>query len=157
MPNVALGLLHGMVLETTAPSFTGEYLYSDYAFGPKGFKSSTLNTLTKIPVLGIPAGIARVALACIHTLVHFIAGCVTFNKGHLFHAAKGICEGIRGMIEAIPIAGRVFANLYTVEPIDDEINHRSWWMIKIYNPQRPDGLDEQMDGWSYFPRCFYGK
>ena len=61
MVNILAGLLHGMVIETTCESVTGEALYSDFATG-KGEKNSALNTCVKIPFIGIVAGIVRVAL-----------------------------------------------------------------------------------------------
>lgn len=156
MTNITLGLLHGMVIETNVESFTGKYLYSDFATG-KAEKNSTLNSLVKIPVIGIAAGIARIALGIIHTFGHVLAALFTFKQGHLFHASKGLCEILRGVIETIPIVGRIFANSYNSRPIYDpfENGSRSWWMIKIYNPENPDGLDTWMDNWADFPACFY--
>ncbi len=148
-------LLHGMVWETNVESFTGEYLYSDFAVG-KGEKDTTLNSLTQVPVVGIVAGVARVALGVIHTIGHLLAALFTLKKGHLFHAAKGACEILRGIIESIPIIGRIFANLCNASYDADEGN-RSWWIIKIYNPEKPDGLDQWMDNWEDFPKYFYVK
>lgn len=160
MSNILVGLLHGMVLETTTESWTGEYLYSDFAtcYGTAE-KNSALNTCAKIPFLGIVAGICRVALGIIHTLAHLLAALITQDKGHLFHAAKGCCEILRGLIEALPIIGRIFANLYNSTPLWDPNGRgtRCWWMIKIYNPGQPDGLDIWMDHWKTFPPVFYIK
>ncbi|KAF3361460.1 hypothetical protein PHSC3_001834 [Chlamydiales bacterium STE3] len=157
MANITLGLLHGMVMETKVESFTGKYLYSDFATG-KAEKDTTLNTLTKVPFIGIVAGIARVALGIIHTVGHLLGALFTFDKGHLFHASKGMCEILRGFIETLPIIGRIFANSCNSAPINDcGMGDRSWWMIKIYNPEKPDGLDQWMDNWSDFPKCFYIK
>ena len=158
MANILGGLFHGMVLETTAESWTGPYLYSDFATG-NGEKDTALNTLVKIPFIGILGGIMRMALGIIHTLGHLFAFVFTQDKGHLFHAAKGLCEMLRGGIEAIPVIGRIFANFYSSRPIYDPLNHgaRSWWMIKIYNPQQPDGLDQWMNNWRDFPQAFYVK
>ncbi len=158
MTNVIGGLLHGMVIETDVESFTGKYLYSDFATG-RGEKDSTLNSLAKIPFVGIAAGIARVALGILHTIGHLFAALFTLQKGHLFHAAKGACEILRGVIESTPIVGRIFANSYnsvsiTFTDFDDE-GDRSWWMIKIYNPNKPDGLDLWMNDWKNYP--FYVK
>jgi hypothetical protein len=158
MGNVALGLLHGMVIETSAESWTGEYLYSDFATG-QGEKNTLLNTCTRIPFLGILAGLTRVALGIIHSIGHLCAAVYTQKKGHLFHAAKGASEILRGLIEAIPLIGRIFANVYNARPIydPDGLGGRSWWMIKIYNPNQPDGLDDWMDNWQDFPQAFYVK
>jgi hypothetical protein len=153
MANYCAGLLHGMVWETRVGSITGDYLYSDFATG-RAEKDTTLNTLVKIPFLGIVAGVARVALALIHTVGHFLAALLTRKKGHLFHVAKGVCEALRGVIESIPGMGRVFTNFYSSAGPYDYEGARSWWMIKIYNPERPDGLDAWMNHWATFPRCF---
>lgn len=156
MANFTLGLLHGMVWETDVESFTGKYLYSDFATG-KAEKDCTLNTLVKIPFVGIAAGVARVALGIIHTVGHLLGALFTFKKGHLFHASKGACEILRGVIESLPIIGRIFANTYNFVPFYDPDGVRTWWMIKIYNPNKPDGLDQWMDNWSTFPKCYYVK
>jgi hypothetical protein len=158
MTNTILGLLHGVVVETDVESLTGKYLYSDFATG-KGKKDSTLNTLTKIPFVGIIAGVARVGLGIIHTIGHLFAALFTLQKGHLFHASKGTCEILRGIIETVPIIGRIFANFYNSTPVYDPYGEggRAWWMIKIYNPKNPDGLDKWMNNWYGFPRCFYVK
>lgn len=164
MANIVMGLLNGMVVETTAESWTGEYLYSDYAtlYGAAE-KDSFLNKWAKIPMLGIFVGITRIALGIIHTIGHLISYLYTQNRGHLFHAAKGCCEILRGFIEATPLIGRVFANLYNPnillvewDPADGN-GARSWWMLKIYNPDKPDGLDKWMGNWKNFPQRSYIK
>ena len=150
-------LLHGIVVETTVPSPTGNILYSDYAT-VNGQKDSLLNKCAKIPFVGIVAGIARMALGILHTLGHLFAALVTLNKGHLYHAAKGACEILRGGIEALPIIGRIFANTYNSQGTPwEEDGVRSWWMIKIYNPEKPDGLDKWMRNWACFPQEYYIK
>lgn len=138
-------LLIGTVVESKIPSWTGEYLYSDFAI-QNGVvqKNSLLNNLSQIPFVGILAGVARVALAIIHSIAHLFAYLITKDKGHLYHAAKGGCEILRGAIEAIPVIGRIFAWLYIL-PLR---NARCWWMIKMYNPDSPDGLDRYMDHWA---------
>jgi hypothetical protein len=159
MANLVVGLLHGMVLETTAESWTGEYLYSDFSTSAqrKGCeKDTTLNGLVKIPLLGNVAAVGRIALGIIHVIGHLLAAAVTFNKGHLFHASKGVCEIFRGVIEAIPLIGRIFANFYNSIPIEMS-EARCWWMIKIYNPNKPDGLDHYMNQWKGFSPTFYVK
>ncbi len=156
MANFVSGLLHGMVFETDVESWTGQYLYSDFATG-KAEKDTTLNTLVKIPFIGIAAAIGKVVLLVFHTLGHLCLALVTLKKGHLFHAAKGACEILRGGIEIIPIVGRIFTNAYNSTPRFDPLGMggRSWWMIKVYNPQKPDGLDEWMDYWVTFPKRFH--
>ncbi len=101
-----------------------------------------LNDMSKISVVGIFAGITRVALAAIHTVGHLFAALFTFNQGHLYHAAKGGCEMLKGTIEAIPFVGRKFARAYT--------EHGLWWIIKIYNPENPDSLDLNQGLWKNF-------
>ena len=111
---------------------------------------STLNQGARMPVVGILAGIARMALAIIHTVGHLFAAAATLEKGHLYHALKGCCEFVRGMIEAIPIVGRVFSYYYSspkVSQADSQENIRSWWIIKMYHPKHPDPLDMVMQGW----------
>lgn len=157
MANIAFGLLHGMVFETNVESYTGKYLYSDFATG-KGEKDTTLNTLVKIPFIGIIAGVVRIALGIIHTLGHLLAALFTLKTGHLFHASKGVCEILRGGIEIIPVIGRIFTNVFNSAPVHDfGEGGRSWWMIKIYNPEKPDGLDVWMNHWAGFPICYYMK
>lgn len=137
-------LLIGTVVESRTPSCTGKYLYSDFAMQDGEVqKNSLLNNLTQIPIVGRLAGIVRIALGIIHSTGHLLAYLGTWDKGHLYHAAKGGCEILRGGIEAIPVIGLIFAWLYMI-PLR---NARCWWMIKMYNPDAPDGLDRYMDNW----------
>lgn len=153
-------LLVGIVVETTVNSYTGNVLYSDYATG-LGEKNSFLNKCAKVPIIGIVAGVLRIVLGIIHTLGHLFAALFTQKRGHLYHAAKGLCEILRGSIEALPIMGRVFANLYNSSPAlysqNWEEGGRSWWMIKMYNPEKPDGLDKWMNLWMDYPAYYYVK
>lgn len=133
-------LTRGIVVETTTETWTGKLFYSDRIVYENYFPNqSTLNELTTIIVIGIAAGIARMALAIIHSIGHLFAALITWNKGHLIHAAKGGCEFLRGFIEAIPFLGRVFSLYYNSKGY--------WWMIKIYNPNHPDSLDKWTDNW----------
>lgn len=159
------GLLNGIVVETDIGSFTGKYLYSDYIQGPKyghrvGVKQeyynkdSALNKLAKIPVLGVAAGVARIALGIIHAIGHLIAALITLQNGHLYHACKGLCEILRGSIESIPVIGNLFAIKYHDIPSCQCgccSPCYSWWMIKIYNPQIPDDLDKYISDWEKCP------
>lgn len=158
-------LLRGIVVETNAESLTGSLLYSDYAdrgtqmnshIPENASKDSVLNKATRIPVVGIVAGVARVALGAIHAVGHLFAALITQNKGHLWHAAKGGCEMLRGIIEAIPVVGRIFANTFSA-PDRCGSPDRSCWMIKMYNPEKPDGLDSFMHNWKTFPSTHYVK
>ena len=181
-------LLSGIIVETNAESLTGSVLYSDVrhtklyptvyygrheSSGEMGFHCSTkhyhvapsssyLNRMAQIPVIGIIAGITRVALGALHTIGHLFKALITQNKGHLWHAAKGGCEMIRGLIETIPVIGRIFANTYGIRwhlnnvfPQSD--NKFCWWMIKMYNPEKPDALDSVVKNWNNFPRSHYVK
>lgn len=151
----------GYVVETKAPSWSGRFLYSDCSVGKPDYVTiddktehdTFLNKWSRIAFIGIFAGIARVAIAIIHTLGHLFAACFTRQKGHLFHAAKGASELLRGLLEAIPVGGRIFASAYnpvgcgrsTVEP--DLERGRTWWILKIYNPASPDAFDCWMNNW----------
>ena len=152
-------LLQGIVVETTTKSLTGPFFYSDKTYVgeyearlgnwdsvdqvPFYWRfQSPLNELSRIPVIGIAAGITRMALAVIHTIGHLFAALLTWNKGHCYHTAKGCCEFLRGFIESLPIAGRLFAQHY--------FNHGDWWIIKIYNPKDPDALDRHKEYWNNF-------
>jgi hypothetical protein len=72
-------------------------------------QSSTLNSMAKVPILGMAAGVIRSALSVIHILGHLLAAFAKQEKGHVYHALKGGCEFIRGIIESIPIIGRIFS------------------------------------------------
>jgi hypothetical protein len=143
-------LARGIVVETRTKSWLGDCFYSDkihYShLHPMEWESIKiqpyLNELARIPVIGMVAGITRMALAIIHTIGHLLAALVTFDKGHCYHAAKGSCEFLRGFIEALPIAGRLFAKYY--------YEAGDWWMIKIYNPDDTDTLDRYANLWQYF-------
>lgn len=143
-------LLKGIVVETRTQAGPTEcFLYSDKYYRDEDPRndnvtvvctpSDVLICLSTIPILGIAAGVTRMALAVIHSLGHLFAALVTFDKGHCVHAAKGGCEFLRGLIEATPIVGRQFARNY--------VAHGDWWMIKIYNPDYPDTLDRHMGNW----------
>lgn len=133
----------GYVMETRTKTLTGRLIYSDRVIDPFYMNSTPpttcLNGWAWIPVLGIAAGIVRTAIATIHIIGHLFAALFTFDKGHLFHAAKGGCEFLRGLIEATPFIGREFA-----------MSNRQYWIIKIYNPDSPDGLDKYWNNWTEF-------
>lgn len=136
-------LMQGIVVETNVPALMGSWFYSDRMYDPTPTSieiQTPLNKLSTVKIIGIAAGITRMALAVIHSIGHLFAALITFKKGHAWHAAKGACEFLRGFIEAIPFIGRRFANFYYREG--------DWWIIKIYNPEKPDTLDEYADNWS---------
>lgn len=109
-----------------------------------------LNRASKVLFIGIAAGITRMVLAIFHIIGHLIAS-INGNKGHLYHAAAGGCEFLRGLIEATPIIGRIFANCYlhpTIEyredmTVEDLRGNRCWWMMKIYCTEAPDNFDNR--------------
>ena len=151
-------LFHGMVMETHVESLTGPFLYSDFATG-RAEKNPVLNKIAKIPLIGVLGGLARVVLGIVHTCGHLGAAAFTVKRGHLFHAAKGSCELLRGVIEALPVIGRLFAYLYCSAPLFDHTGQGrcSWWIIKIYNPRHPDGVDIWMEYWKEYPAYRYIK
>jgi hypothetical protein len=139
---------HQVVVETTIESWTGPFLYSDYstengqADYPRFYaQDSLLNKAVRLPFVGIFAGITRVALGIIHSFGHLIAASLTFKKGHLFHALKGGCETVRGLIEFLPIIGRLFAYSMSTFSLEEDGEGRRWWMMKIFNPRKIDGID----------------
>lgn len=142
---VAFNLLQGIVAETSTGSWSGYLLYSDPFYRENGSIKTQpfLNKMATKNVIGIAVGIFRMALAIIHAVGHLFVALVTFNKGHVFHAAKGGCEFLKGFIEAIPFIGRAFAHIY----YDNGV---LWWMIKIYNPEQPDAVDKMRHEWESF-------
>lgn len=144
---LAFNLLQGVVVETSTGSWSGYLLYSDPSYREDGSVKTQpfLNKMATKNVIGIAAGIFRMALAIIHCVGHLFAALVTFNKGHLFHVGKGGCEFLKGFTEAIPYIGRAFANIY----YDNGV---LWWMIKIYNPECPDAIDKKTCEWKSFKK-----
>ncbi len=146
----------GFVVATDVESFTGPYLYSDYAFyisasTTQGREQTTiLNEISKAPFIGILAAITRIALAIVHIIVHSIQGLVSQEKGHFYHAAKGVCEIYRGLIDAIPIFGRIYS-VCKYSSISGDTDNRGildhWTIMKIYNPNKPDLVDEVNNFW----------
>lgn len=155
----------GFVIATDVESFTGPYLYSDYAhleldtsthpelhnlmrsINGRLYKehTTTLNNLSKLPVIGILAAITRVALACIHIVIHSAQALIFQEKGHLYHAAKGVCEIYRGLVDAIPIVGRLYSICKYSHTAPEYSKH--WTILKIYNPNKPDLVDELNGFW----------
>jgi hypothetical protein len=158
----------GLIFETKCLSFTGYFIYSDtYAVVPSKQKTDAptemmipvLNQWAAIPILGILAGITRVALAAIHILGHLLATLVYRNKGHLMHAAKGVAELLRGAIEAVPFLGRGFVWLFDAPGINRFRAYRknneplvcfAFFLIKIRNPRHLDYVDHAMLGRSSY-------
>lgn len=154
--------IDGFVVQTDVSSWSGKYLYSDCSIGKPDHitiddqteRDTFLNKTSRIFVVGILAGIARIAIAIFHTLGHLFAAVFTRKKGHLFHAAKGAAELLRGILETFPIGGRIFASTYNPigcgrASLDPDIERgRTWWILKIYNPQIPDNFDRWMNNWS---------
>lgn len=92
---------------TSTPSWTGPYLYSDLTIQLKTTSTPFLNRFACIPLIGSLAGVVRVVLGILHVLGHCLAALIYQDTGHLWHAAKGVCEIGRGVIEALPIIGQV--------------------------------------------------
>ena len=119
-------------------------------------QNSTLNEMAKIPILGIAAGVIRSALSVIHILAHLFVAFAKRERGHVYHALKGGCEFIRGIIESLPIIGRIFSYIYCKKisyffsSTMREFKTHSWWILKIYNPNKPDLLDRYANNWQYF-------
>lgn len=137
----------GVIVGSTTESITGPYLYSHtrQVNDDANIKYETcLNKFTKILILGSLGGIVRVALAIFHSIGHGIAYIVTGKKGHKYHAIAGLCHLLRGIIETLPIIGQIFANLY------GKRDERSWWMIKMYNPKKPDNFDIGLEQYSFY-------
>ncbi len=164
------------IYRTNITSLTGPYFYSDQAFGIQKFldidltitrsreefkhigsydkiQDPALNKLARIPLLGLVAGIVRIALGVIHILGHLLAAPFAREQGNLGHAAKGGCEILRGVIESIPIIGRIFANTYSPDPHTAKSRlgiscSGNYFIMKIYNASRPDTLDQYSNNWN---------
>lgn len=121
-----------MFLQTNVPSAIGRLLYSDEYRSYSSRINPVLNQWAAIPVIGRLAGISRIILSIIHILGHLGAMLVTLDTGHLKHVVKGGAELLRGVIEAIPIIGFLFANGYQPGGF---FGHR--WMAS-----RPDDTEE---------------
>lgn len=144
-------------LRSECPSITGKWLYSDYYCGIHNHDSENkipfLNNWATYPVVGMAAGVARCGLAIIHTVGHLFAALITWNPDHLPHVVKGCAEFGRGIIESIPIIGRIFAIAMTsAGPIPSWFvfgcpccrglkELYSFFLIKIYDPNNLDGID----------------
>lgn len=109
-----------------------------------------LNKWAAIPIIGCLAGITRMVLAIFHILGHLLAAIFTCDSGHLGHAAKGVAEFVRGLIETIPIIGRIFVWIYdppAFNPLgitfyNDRVNVECcFFIVKIYNPNQLDKID----------------
>ncbi len=150
------------VFETTCKSLTGYFLYSDtYSKIPPREKLQKpierqvplLSRWAAIPVIGILAGITRIALAKIHIVGHLLAAALFWDKGHLMHALKGAVEGVRGVIESTWVVGRIFVWLYDAPHLYRfdaycrfQNNHApifcySVFLIRICHPKSTDPID----------------
>ena len=121
-------------------------------------KKSFLNKCAAIPIVGILAGITRVVLAIIHIIGHLLASLIYWKKDHLYHVAKGGAELLRGVIEMIPVIGRVFVWAHDARkhriwhPISDLLGFKynnsylnteySVFLVRIKNLTAPDEIDE---------------
>lgn len=140
------------VVATDVESWTGPYLYGDCAtvinrVGLLEHQTNSLNKLSRIPLVGIIASIGRVVLAVLHIIGHAFLALVTQNKGHLYHAAKGMVEIKSGLLDAVPILGRLRA--YVAYHDGSHFSPTSHWdCIKIYNPNNPDLVDIENGLWN---------
>lgn len=147
-------------IPTESNSITGKWLYSDY-YGADFDdacieKIGILNRLTTYPIIGIAAGVSRCALAIIHIVGHLFAALLFKDKGHLAHAIKGCFEFCRGIIEALPIVGRIFSiAMNPTGSLPSYLFHGcpgcrgieecySFFLIKISNPNKIDNIDRAL-------------
>ncbi len=145
-------LLKGIVIETKLSSWSGKILYSDTVHHAEHYEDhslmvqySDLDYIASVPIVGVAAGITRVALAVLHMLNHTLALIFTFDSRHCIHLAKGGCEFLKGLIQSIPIAGHLFTRSWMK-------NNGEWWIMKIYNPDEPDTLDKHAILWQTLKR-----
>lgn len=155
-------------LRTSVSSITGSLFYSDQIW--KSCRSCQglcenlgvpfLNQLANVPIIGRITGLVRIILAPIHIVGHLIASLVTRNVEHLCHVLKGLTELLRGILEIIPIIGEIFSWCYNPSLINCDLSHRNdtdwvkhsnFFLVKIYNPDQPDQIDEMMDVSRLFP------
>jgi hypothetical protein len=139
-------LCRGIVVETKLHTFvTGNILYCDYVEDPYS-RSTRINSLidlaAAVPILNIFAGITRIVLASLHIIVQSLALVFTFDRRYIVHIAKGGCEILKGLIQATPFVGHKFTRFW--------FDNGYWWMIKIYNPDKPDYFDEDQNYWKDF-------
>ena len=160
-------------LETTCTSWTGKFLYSDtyeYAGNPYDRTDDdkdkrvlpALNIFEAIPFVGVAGGLVRMALAIIHMIGHAIAACVCWNKGHLYHAAKGGTELLRGFIAAIPLFGVKFVweqdGIWKCPPTrNSSYEHKNAFLIRIKNPNQVGRIDECLEARRDVARFFSGR
>jgi hypothetical protein len=147
-------------------SITGKWLYSDYYganFDDQDCieKTTFLNRRSTYPIIGIAAGVSRCALATIHIIGHLFAALIFRDQGHLAHAFKGCAEFCRGIIEAIPIVGRIFSiAMNPTGSLPSYLFHGcpgcrrikecySFFLIKIYNPKKLDEIDQAVINLGY--------
>ena len=145
-------------LRTECQSLTGRILYSDcyqerpgmLCDQPEVDRKSFLNRWAAVPLLGCLAGVTRMVLAIIHIVGHLICAAIFREKGHLYHAAKGGTEFVRGLIETIPIVGNIFVWKYDPQMCTRFLRWEysryvktEWcfFIIKITNPTKLDDID----------------
>lgn len=142
-------------------SFTGRLLYSDYYAEVESHDSvgriTFLSRIATIPFLGIAAGVMRVALAMLHGIIHSCKMIFSHGrrKDHLVHVIKGAAEALRGVFEAVPIVGRLFAIWMTpIGTLSSFLCYgcpgcRGWkrsysvFLIKLYHPEKLDEIDKR--------------
>jgi hypothetical protein len=148
-----------MFLETKCKSYTGQIIYSDCYREERGTLASEgvvqqipyLNQLAGVPFIGCLAGLTRMVISIIHCLGHLILAAIYRDKGHLYHAAKGAAEALRGLIEAIPLVGRIFVWAHDPSGMRKAFMlcgghapspvQRSFFLIQITDPSSRDLID----------------
>lgn len=141
------------VYQTPIKSFSGQYLYSDQSWSnqpsvqdPKilqlNVQTTTLNKIAAMPIFGFFAGVTRLVLSILHTLGHLFLAAKTRDHGHLYHALKGCCEMLHGLIEMIPIVGLIYtwknSPPSAPEALKKEIPNTEYvFLVKIVNVPVP--------------------
>jgi hypothetical protein len=150
-----------MILTTRSESWTGKILYSDAyaeipandydALDPSNDERPVLNQLAAVPILGYLAAVARIALSLIHIMGHTFAACVFRDRGHFCHVAKGGAELLRGIVEILPVFGRIFSWAYDAKQPSchrcdaQGVKKISCFLIKIRNPDKLDKIDHVLN------------
>jgi len=108
-----------LILQTNITSYSGNFIYSDRSwsidpkpkttdFELKVHKTTLLNQVACMPCFSLFSSIVRIVAAVFHTLAHLTLAAIYRNKEHCYHALKGCCTILEGLIEMTPIAGLVY-------------------------------------------------
>ena len=167
--NRETGALVRKSLETGENASDGEY-QKIRIFKKQVCKYPLLNRIAAIPFIGPIAGIMRIGLSVIHVIGHLFLS--IWNKEHIPHVIKGGFECLRGVIELIPVIGRIWTwhkdalivdcagqalfekdhQRYYFEDskslgikLVDSVRAR-YFLYKISNPNNMDHIDELLGG-----------